>query len=92
MAMKIMTDYIETTHTDLWRLIKITHVPIWFLLILIVFSYACMMPRPRLIPCYYIYVDDCSNICIYQSAMVDMTHASPDLNPGTLFFSLMLSI
>ena len=50
------------------------------------------MPRPRLISGYYIYVDGYSDKCIDQSGMIDMTDASPDLNPGTLFFSFMLSI
>jgi hypothetical protein len=59
---------------------------VFLFLILIIFSYACMMPRPRLISCYYIYVDDYSDICIDQSGMIDMTDASPDLNPGTLSF------
>ena len=45
-----------------------------------------MMPRPRLISCYYIYVDEYSDKCIDQSGMIGMTNASPDLNPGTLFF------
>ena len=34
-AMKIVTGYIEITHTNSCRLIKITHVPFWFLLFLI---------------------------------------------------------
>ena len=51
-----------------------------------------MMLRPRLISCYYIYVDEYSDGYIDQNGMVDMTDASPNLNPGTLFFSLMLSI
>ena len=45
-----------------------------------------MMPRPRLISCYYIYVDDYSDRCTDQSGIIDLTDASPDLNPGTLFF------
>ncbi|XP_002448248.2 uncharacterized protein LOC8055924 isoform X2 [Sorghum bicolor] len=66
-------------------LIKITHVSIWaFFLVLILFSYACMMSRTRLIQFYYIYVDDYSNICIDQSGMIDITDASPDLNPGPI--------
>jgi hypothetical protein len=85
MTMKIVTGYIETTHTNPCRLIKITHVPICFFLILIIFSYACTMTRPRLIPCYYIYVDDYFDICIDQSGMIDMTDASPDLNPGIIY-------
>jgi len=83
MAMKIVIGYIETPHPCI--LIKITHVSIWaFFLVLILFSYACMMSRTRLIQFYYIYVDDYSNICIDQSGMIDITDASPDLNPGTM--------
>jgi hypothetical protein len=37
---------------------------------------------------YYIYVDDNSEMCIDQSGVIDITNASPDLNPGTLFFLL----
>ena len=51
-----------------------------------------MMPRPRLISYYFIYVDEYSDKCIDQNGMIGMTNASPDLNPGTLFFPLMLSI
>ena len=59
---------------------------------ILIFSCVCMMPRPRLISCYYIYVDEYSDKCIDQSGMIGMTDASPDINPCTLFFSLMLSI
>ena len=55
-------------------------------LILIIFSCVCMMPRPGLISCYYIYVHEYSDKCIDQSGMIGMTDASPDLNSGTLFF------
>jgi hypothetical protein len=57
-----------------------------FFLILIIFSCVCMMPRPRLISCYYMYVDEYSDRCIDQSGMIDLIDASPDLNLGTLFF------
>jgi len=45
-----------------------------------------MMPRPRLISCYYIYVDEYSDKCIDQSGMIGLTDASPDLNPVHCFF------
>jgi hypothetical protein len=82
MAMKIVTGYIETTHTNPCRLIKITHVPFWFFVSNTnYFFLCCMMPR-----CYYVYVDEYSDRCIDQSGMIDLTGASPDLNLGTLFF------
>ena len=95
MAMKIVTGYIETTHTNSCKLIKITHVPFWFLLflILIIFLLCLYDAEAKVnIMLLYIYVDDYSDRCIDQSGIIDLTDASPDLNLGTLFFSLMLSI
>jgi hypothetical protein len=42
MAMKIVTGYIETTHTNSCRLIKITHVPIWFFVPNTNFFFLCL--------------------------------------------------
>ena len=50
-----------------------------------------MMPRPRLICCYYyyIYVDEYSDRCIDQSGMIDLTDASSDLNLGIFFTNVI---
>ena len=49
---------------------------VFLFLILLIFSCVCMMSRPRLISCYYIYVDEYSDKCIDQSGMIGMTDAS----------------